>query len=198
MKIEVRKELKIWAIYFAAILCSAYIHELGHCIPAWILGYWAVPTPAKEYISGTFPQEFKQYTSLGGIIGTVAFSLTVLILYLIKTNRFNSVLLAGAIAIPAMYTLRFALIGRGHDATEFQEAQYALGLSYPGHFLDWFFMALLLLAIAVWIIKSKPGFKILGRLAIGFVLTFVFVIGLQEINNAVFDPVFQSKSIVGK
>jgi hypothetical protein len=33
-----------------SILGSAYPHELGHCVPAWVHGYPAIPTPAKEYI----------------------------------------------------------------------------------------------------------------------------------------------------
>ena len=94
-----------------------------------------------------------------------------------------------------MYTLRFILVGRGHDATEFQEAQAMLGLNYSGHFIDWLFLALFLTGSLVWIIKSKPDFKITGRLFAGVILTAIFVVGLQVLNNAVFDPIFQSQPI---
>jgi len=189
MRIEFKDEFRVWTIFFATIFFSTYVHEFGHCIPAWIHGYWAVPTPAKEYMSQTIPLDLKQYVSLGGIIGSVVVLLMISILYLNNNLRFNSVLLAGALAIPGMYTLRFMLIGRGHDATEFQEAQSALGLSYSGHSLDWFFMTFFLLGAVMWIIKSKPSHKILGRLLIGFVLTFIFVVSLQKVNNAIFDPI---------
>lgn len=193
MMIDYKHELKVWAIYFVTIILSCYIHELGHCIPAWIHGYWAVPTPAKEYISNTIPLGLKKYVSLGGIIGSVLIPLMIIWLFLNKTYRYGSAILAGAVAMPGMYTLRFILSGRGHDATEFQEAQSALGLSYSGHSLDWIFLILFLLGMVAWIIKSKPNYKIIGRLSIGFVLTFIFVIGLQVINNAIFDPIFRAR-----
>jgi hypothetical protein len=191
MAINYKYELKVWPVYFVMIIVSCYIHEIGHCIPAWVHGYFAVPTPAKEYVSSNIPVGLKPYISLGGIIGSVLVPLMVILLYITKPYKHGSALLAGAMAMPGMYTLRFILSGRGHDATEFQEAQSALGLSYSGHSLDWIFLILFLSGIAVWIIKSKPNYKIAGRLSIGFVLTFIFVIGLQVTNNAIFDPVFR-------
>lgn len=190
---KVKTELKIWTIYFATIILSVFIHEFGHCIPAWIHGYWAIPTPAKEYISNTIPLDLKQYVSLGGIIGSILISFIITLLFIKNAHRINSAILAGAVAIPGMYTLRFILSGRGHDATEFQEAQSALGLNYAGHSLDWIFLILFILGIAVWIIKSKPHYKIIGRLSIGFVLTFIFMVGFQIINNSIFDSIFQTK-----
>jgi len=186
-------DFKIWIIYFTTILISVYIHEIGHSIPAWIHGYWSVPTPAKEYLSNDVPLDFKQYISLGGVMVSILISLIVTFLYINKTYGINSAILAAAIVLPGMYTLRFILSGRGHDATEFQEAQSALGLSYSGHSLDWIFLILFVFGTVVWIIKSKPHFKIIGRLSVGFVLTYIFVIGLQVINNAIFDPIFQPK-----
>jgi hypothetical protein len=193
MRMELRHEYKFWVVYFITILFSVYVHEIGHCIPAWINGYWAVPTPAKEYTSMELPLNVKQYASLGGVLGSILFSLLILFLYLTRSNRFTSALLAGAIAMPGMYTLRFILIGRGHDATEFQEAQSVLGLNYSGHSLDWIFLSLFVLIVAIWIIKSKPDYKIIGRLMVGFIMTVIFVMGLQVVNNAIFDPIFQSK-----
>lgn len=192
MKID-REELKVWLIYFVIILLSSYIHEIGHCIPAWINGYWAVPTPAKEYMSLTIPNGLQEFISLGGIIGTATVSIIILIIYSVKSYNFSSVLLAGAIATPGFYTLRFILFGRGHDATEFQEAQSALGLNYSGHSLDWLFLSIFSIGIITWIIKSNPSYKVISRIFIGFVLTFIFIACLQKINNTIFDPIFQPK-----
>jgi len=194
MSISFKDELRIWGIYFTAIICSVYFHEIGHCIPAWLNGLSAIPTPAKEYISETIPLDLKQYISLGGIVGSVLFLILAAAFYLLKNYKYRSALLAGALASPGMYVFRFLLVGRGHDATEFQEAQSALGLSYSGHFLDWLFLILFICGAIVWITKSKPAFKIVGRLSIGFVVTLIFVVGLQVINNALFDPIFLTKS----
>jgi hypothetical protein len=170
MNINVKNETKIWSVYFITILVSVYIHEIGHCIPAWINGF---------------------DVSLGGITGTVLFSFLGIVLFLKKSSKYSSAILVGAIATPGFYTLRFFIAGRGHDLTEFQEAQAAIGLEYSGHSLDWFFLILFVFGTIIWIIETRPGFKIIGRLLIGFLLTFVFVIGLQVINNAIFDPIFQ-------
>lgn len=193
MKIQYKEELKVWTIYFVTILFSLYIHEIGHCIVAWINGYRAIPTPAKEYMSAKIPTGLNQFISLGGIAGTVMFAITILIFY--SSNLFNisSVLLAGALATPGFYTLRFILFGRGHDATEFQEAQSALGLNYSGHSFDYFFLIIFLTGVFVWIFKSKPGYNIIGRIFIGFILTLIFIVALQSINNIIFDPIFEVK-----
>lgn len=193
MFIENKQELKIWAIYFGTIFFSLYIHEIGHCIPAWINGYWAVPTPAKEYSSTSIPTGIIQYVSLGGIITSILFPLLIILIYIVKTFAYNYSVLAGAIAMPGAYTVRFLLTGRGHDATEFQEAQSALGLNYSGHSLDWIFLILFLAGLTIWIIKSKPQINVIGRLLIGFVLTIIYIVGLQKINNLIFDPLFQPK-----
>jgi hypothetical protein len=186
-------ELKPWGIYFATILTGIYIHEIGHCIPAWVNGYSAIPTPAKEYIPDTITNSLTNFISLGGVIGSVLTSLLLIGLFLTRKFKYGPALLAAAIAMPGMYTLRFFLAGRGHDATEFQEAQSALGLSYSGHSLDWVFLLVFIFGIAAWIWKTKPNYKIMGRLTLGTILTFVFVVGLQVINNAIFDPIFLVK-----
>ena len=191
--VKIKYEVKVWSIYFLTILLFNYIHELGHCVPAWMNGFRAVPTPAKEYTLDAVPVYLQQYISFGGVICTILISLIVMFLYLNKTYLFNSAILAGAIANPGLYTLMFILRGRGHDSTEFQEAQSVMGLSYSGHSLDYIFLILLMAGIVIWIIRSKPRFKITGRLLIGFIVTFIFLIGLQKINNLIFDPIFLSK-----
>ena len=184
MKVEIKKELKIWVVYFGIVLLSVFIHELGHSIMSWIHGYMSVPTPAKEYALEIIPAHIQTYISLGGILGNLLFALGVFFLYLNSNFKYNSAILAGAIASPGIYTVRFILQGRGHDETEFQEAQSALGLSYSGHFLDWLFLVLFLAGILIWYFRSKPNYGILLRLALGFMLTFIFLIGLQKLNNA--------------
>ncbi|MCK5103166.1 MAG: hypothetical protein KAR17_10130, partial [Cyclobacteriaceae bacterium] len=60
------------------------------------------------------------------------------------------------------------------------------------HSLDWLFFALFILGVVIWIAKSKPNYKIAGRILVGLVLTVIFIVGLQVINNAIFDPIFMS------
>lgn len=189
-RIDLKTELKTWGIYFTTILFSIFVHELGHCIVAWIHGFSAIPTPAKAYLTETVPANVTNYFSLGGIIGSIVFPVIVVPVFLFSSGRFKSALLAGAIAMPGIYSLRFFLQGRGHDATEFQEAQAAMGVSYSGHFLDWLFLALFVLGILLWIFNTKPGYKVIGRILIGIVLTVVFIVSVQNVNNVIFDPLF--------
>ncbi len=193
MKILTRTELKTWAAYFIVLLLAIYVHEIGHCIPAWINGYKVIPTPAKEYAIDAIPGELQQYISLGGIAASVLLGLTILFLYLRKNSRISSVVLAASIANPGLYSVMFLFRGRGHNDTEFQEAQAALGMDYSGHSVDWIFVSIFIAGALAWIIKSKPGYKNTWRLLFGAVLTFLFVVALQEINNAIFDPIFQNR-----
>jgi hypothetical protein len=185
-----KTELKAWGIYFITLLFANFFHELGHCIPAWTHGYSAIPTPAKEYSLSSIPANLIKYVSLGGIINSVLFLIFVTVYFAKSSFKYSSALLAGGMAMPAIYTLRFILRGRGHDATEFQEAQSGLGLKYSGHFVDWLFLSLLIMGIAVWIIRSKPGIGIFGRLLVGAILSIIFIVLLQKINNLIFDPLF--------
>lgn len=192
MPLKINTETRVWGIYFLTLLLAIYFHELGHCITAWIEGVRAIPTPAKEYINHDISESLQQKVSLAGIIGTVSFTVLSIIFFIVKNLKYSSALLAGALAMPAMYTFRFFLVGRGHDATEFQEAQAALGFNYSGHSIDWVLLVLFLLGAGIWFIKAKPGFKIAGRLVLGFIITLIFVVTLQSLNNAIFDPLFQS------
>ncbi len=187
---QIKQELRTWGVYFLTILLAVYIHEIGHCLPAWFHGYRVIPTPAKEYAIDTIPRDLQPYISLGGILGSVLFSVTIIFLYLVKRFSYHNAILAGSIAAPGIYVLMFIIKGRGHDDTEFQEAQTALGLNFSGHAVDWIFLVLFISGIITWITKSKPTYKITGRLLIGAILTILFVGMLQSANNALFDPVF--------
>jgi len=118
MRLEFRKVLKIWMLYFLFIFCSAFLHEIGHCIPAWFSGYRAIPTPAMEYISDDIPLNLKQYVSLGGVLATLFLVLIILFLYSFRNKMQGSTLLAAVLALPGIYTLRFLILGRGHDAAQ--------------------------------------------------------------------------------
>ena len=64
-------QCRLWLVFAASALGSAYLHELGHCIPAWAHGYPAVPTPAKEYLLVAVTDQVQQAIALGGILATV-------------------------------------------------------------------------------------------------------------------------------
>jgi hypothetical protein len=187
---DLKAELKSLGGYFVTILFSIFFHELGHCVAAWIHGFSAIPTPAKAYLTTPVPADITNCFSLGGIIGSIVFPLIVFPVFLLSSSKFKSALLAGAIAMPGIYSLRFLLQGRGHDATEFQEAQAALGFTYSGHVLDWIFLVLFVAGITIWFFKTRPAYKIAGRILIGIPLTVIFIVSVQEINNTIFDPLF--------
>ena len=187
---------RLWLVFAVSAIGSAYLHELGHCIPAWAHGYPAVPTPAKEYILAAVTDPVQRVISLGGILATVLASLAALWLYVRSRAARASAILAGTLLVPLAYVVRFLVEGRGHDATEFQEAQAALGLSYSGHALDWFFLTALIAISLAWLWKSgaRPGRPLLWKCLQGAALGFVLLVGLQVTNNMIFDPIFGHQS----
>ncbi len=183
---------KSWLLFAGSFVGAVYIHEIGHCIFAWLQGCPAIPTPAKEYFLRPPPPGSQNLISLGGIIGSVVVLIGAMCWLLFKPDATRSALLAGAMTIPGFYTLRFLLAGRGHDATEFQEAQSAVGLSYSGHTLDWFFLVFFVAAGVFWFWRIHPriSIRLFGRLILGAVVALVLVVVLQSANNAIFDPIF--------
>jgi hypothetical protein len=184
-----------WVVFTCAIVVSFFIHEMGHCAVAWLYGYPAIPTPAKEYILKPLPEAVQYQVALGGILGSVAALLAGAFWLHLRPTASRSALLAGAMTAPGFYTLRFILAGRGHDGTEFQEAQAALGLRYSGHAIDWLFVGLFVLATLFWFWRTgaRPTPRLAGRLIVGALGALIVAVLLQSINNAVFDPLFQSK-----
>jgi hypothetical protein len=181
-------------LFSAAIVASLFVHEIGHCAVAWCHGYAAIPTAAKEYLLSPLPEALQHPVALGGIVGSVVALLTALFWFHRNPTAIGSALLAGAMAPPGFYTLRFILTGHGHDATEFQDAQSALGLAYSGHAVDWLFVALFGITAALWFLRtrSRPSHRLVVRLIAGAVASLVVVVLLQTINNALFDPLFQN------
>lgn len=183
---------KPWTVYFVTILFSSFFHELGHCIVAWVHGCSAIPTLAKEYLLHPAPAEVNEAISAGGIVFSALFAVTGIVVYWKSDWSYRAAMLAGALAMPAIYTLRFILMGRGHDGSEFQEAQAALGWSYSGHAADWLFTFLGVAGAIAWMIASRPGWRTWINLLIGAIATVVFIVLLQTLNNRIFDPIFSN------
>lgn len=76
-----REQSWLWLIFAGSILGSAYLHELGHCLPAWVQGYPAIHTPAKEYILAAVTDPVQRAIALGGVLGSVLAFLGALWLY---------------------------------------------------------------------------------------------------------------------
>ena len=72
MRIAYREEIKLWIVYFLTVSAAIFMHELGHCIPAWLHGIPAIPTLAKEYTLAKVPESLQPSIALGGIIGSVS------------------------------------------------------------------------------------------------------------------------------
>lgn len=190
MRANVSSELKIWLVFVLSIIAAVFLHEFGHCVAAWLYGVKAIPTLAKAYYHDNIPAHVNNIISLGGIIGTAVASLIAIALFLFSKFNLKIVVLAASLADLGGYCLRFLLKGRGHDGTEFQEAQAALGTVYSGHFIDWLFVSLFILGSMIWFMRSKPGVKIIPRIIIGTVVSLVLLIALQDLNNKFFDPLF--------
>jgi hypothetical protein len=188
--------IRLWVLFLAAIVLSFFVHELGHCAVSWIHGYRAVPTPAKEYVLESIPESVQHQVALGGLVGSVLALLVVMFWLNLRPSASASALLAGGMTAPGFYTLRFILAGRGHDATEFQEAQAALGLSYSGHAADWLWVGLFMIATLFWFVRTRARLtpRLLGRFVVGSLVAMLTVVLLQFVNNAVFDPLFEPKS----
>src|SRR5690242_12735855 len=63
---------RTWTVFICAIVGSLFMHEIGHCVVAWLHGYIAIPTPAKEYVLHPLPDSLQTQVALGGILGSVA------------------------------------------------------------------------------------------------------------------------------
>ncbi len=181
---------KNWLYYFITVFGGVYLHEIGHCAVAWVYGKRAIPTPAKEYLLDAVSSNTQLYISLGGILGTVLFSFLIFYLFIKSPLTFPQPVFAASLASPGLYCFLFLLKGRGHDATEFQEAQAAMGFSYSGHMVDYLFVFIFLLGIFLWVRFTKPSIKAIPGLLLASVITVVFIAGLQTINNRIFDPLF--------
>lgn len=170
-----------------------FFHEIGHAIFGWFLGIPVMPTPAKEYIlQAQVDWHQRIWISLGGVLASVLVVSGSLLWYVLKRSLTATAILAGCLIIPGVYTLRFLLVGRGHDSTEWQEAQAALGVSPSGHFLDFVFLVLLLAGCAslAWFGDISLGWRSVLKSASLIFLGLVIIIIVQIGNNTVFDKHF--------
>ena len=76
------------------------------CLGTWIQG---CSYPCKKLCDRCDSGNLQQYISLGGIVGSILFVFIIFFLYVYKTFKFNSAILAASIVAPGMYTLRFIL-----------------------------------------------------------------------------------------
>jgi hypothetical protein len=188
-----KRQLSFTLVFLAACIGSMVFHEIGHAIFGRLQGIPVMPTPAKEYILQ--PQvEWHQRTwiSLGGVLASVLVVSGSLLWYVLKRSKTGTAILAGCLIIPGFYTLRFLLEGRGHDGTEWQEAQTALGASPSGHSLDIVFLVLLFAGCAslAWFRDISLEWRSLLKSASLALLALAIIIFVQVGNNAAFDKHF--------
>ena len=192
MKISIRYML----LFSGTIIAGVYLHEVGHAVAGWVEGVAIVPMPAKEYVLQSQLDWNKDiWISLGGVIGTTVAVLAAALYFWRKPCADREAILAGAFLPLGIYTLRFLLVGRGHDSTEWQAAQTALGLPPTGHVIDAFFLCLLVAGFVVWGIRLYSPSSLL-RLVTLAIAGIILLVVLQVGNNAVFDRVFPAVKMV--
>ena len=193
MKLSIRYML----LFSATVIAGAYLHEIGHAVAGWVNGVAIVPTPAKEYILQSHLDWSKEiWIALGGVIGTTVAALAAALYSWRKLCSDREAILAGAFLPVGVYTLRFLLVGRGHDSTEWQAAQAALGLPPAGHAIDLFFLFLLIAGLVVWGVRRRPRLSSFIRLVTLAIFGIILLIVLQAGNNAVFDHMFPVVKVV--
>jgi hypothetical protein len=188
-----KQALAFTLIFVAALIGSAWLHEACHTIAAMAQGVPSIPTPFKEY-SLLESIEWRQeiWISFGGVAGTILLVVGTIIWYLSRRQAHGEAVLAGVLVAPAVYTVRFAIAGRGHDDLEWQATQTAIGVNPGGHFLDMVFLLLCLAAAGVWIGRRRDSIHLssLIRVLALMVCGIVIIASLQRLNNALFDPFF--------
>ena len=193
MKLSLRHML----LFTGSIIVAVYLHEVGHAVAGWVNGVAVVPTPAKEYILQSQLDWSKEiWIALGGVIGTTVAALAAMFYIWRQPCSDREAILAGAFLPVGVYTFRFVLVGRGHDATEWQAAQAALDLPPAGHAIDIFFLCLLIAGIVVWVIRLHPRLSSVLRLVIMTIIGIILLISLQVGTNAVLDRVFPRATVV--
>lgn len=186
-------------LFAAAIVGASFVHELGHAVAGWLQGVAVVPTPFKEYV---LRQELGWHTyawiAFGGVGGSVLSVLGTLAWYVRRDRASGDAVLAGAILIPLAYTVRYLLVGRGHDGLEWQAAQSALGADPSGHAVDIVFLVLFVAGFTAWLFRRRAalGVSTAARLAGLLVVGIVFIIVFQVTNNLLFDRFFPKTRIL--
>ena len=189
-----------FALTFAGVcIAGVYLHEIGHAVAGWVQGIAIVPTPAKEYTLQDQVEWSQQiWISLGGVAGTALLVLGTLAWYVRDQRPVADAVLAGVLLPPCAYTVRFLMIGRGHDGLEWQEAQSALGMDPTGHAVDILFLCLFFAGAGIWLVRRHSTLRLssFGRAAALMLGGIVLLVVLQVGNNALFDPFFAETTTV--
>lgn len=188
-----RNDIRFAATFAGSGFGGIYLHEIGHAVFGWIQGIPVVPTPAKEYVLLTqLDWHQSAWISLGGVIATIAFVVGMLLWYVGHDALFADPALAGALLPVGFYTVRFLLVGRGHDGLEWQAAQSAVGANPSGHIVDVAFLILFLVGCVTWIVRRRHSIRWTSLLrASGLaVVGIALIIAIQVANNATFDRFF--------
>jgi len=186
-----KRSVRYWLLFFAAIIAGVYLHEIGHAVVGWINGITIVPTPAKEYaLQSQLGWNKEIWIALGGVCGTTLAALAAVTYFWRNPRPESEAILIGAFLPLGLYSLRFLLVGRGHDDVEWQAAQVALGLPPAGHVIDIFFLCLLITGFLVWVSRQHPPLRSWLKLATMAIGGIVLLIVVQKANNALFDPLF--------
>lgn len=146
----------LW-LFCGALIAGVFLHEIGHAAVGWMEVIPAVPTPAKEYVlqsQSVWGQEI--WIDLGGVAGTTVAAFAAPLHFWRKPCLENEAILVGAFVPPGIYSVRFFLIGPGHDDVEWQAAQTALGLVPSGHAIEVFFLCVLIVGFVAWIFRLCP------------------------------------------
>ena len=180
-------------VFLIGLVAAACIHELGHAIAAWLQGIPCVPTPMKVYTLDSqvrWGQEI--WIMFGGVATTLVLTSGGLVWYFRTSHRHEDAILSSIFLGPLAYSVRFLLSGRGHSDVEWQAAQIALGVSPTGHFLDYLFLLLVVMAILVWVMRKHASLRLRSfiHLAALMVFGFAFLVALQNLNNSAFDRYF--------
>jgi len=184
-------------IFCGALLAGVYLHEFGHAVAGWVQGIAVLPTPAKEYILRSQLDWSKEtWIALGGITGTAVAVLIAMLYFWRKPCLNREAVVLGALLVPGVYTLRFLAMGRGHDGTEWQAAQSALGLRPAGHAVDVCFLCLVIAGLIVWGLRLRPTLWAPVRLIALAVIGTILLVELQIANNDVFDRVLHDASVI--
>jgi len=118
-----RRVIRYILIFSGALIAGIYLHEVGHAVAGWAQGIAVVPTPAKEYILRPQLDWSKEtWIALGGPTGTAVAVFLAGLYFWRRPCLDREAVLVGALIVPGVHTLRFLLMGRGHDGTEWQAA----------------------------------------------------------------------------
>ena len=194
-----KNRLRFVLTFMSVCIIGVYLHEIGHAVAGWVQGIAIVPTPAKEYVLRDQVDWTHQiWISLGGVAGTTLLVLGTLVWYVRQQRPKADAVLAGVLLPPCVYTIRFLLVGRGHDGLEWQEAQSALGMDPAGHAVDILFLGLFFAGVGVWLVRRRFSLRLatFGRAVALMLGGIVLLLVLQVGNNALFDPFFPETTTV--